>query len=475
MAYGCVDSRLINPVYKAFFKSKRRYQHVMGGGGSGKSYAIAQKIVFSYLMAHRTYESWYNEQRLKYPKHELDRLISLGMLKPKIRPHKEKIVLLRSQQNLVRHSQFAEIKSIIERHGLNVKVNESAMTMVAENGNEIICLGLRGGGAERLKSIQGITRFWIEEATDGGITYDDIDQLDTRMRSKDCPDSCLIFSYNPVHEDHWINQFYWQEKVINSDKDLPESTKQMFREDLFKLRTTYKDNRFLPKAFIKQLLAKKETNPNFYRVYAEGEWGGTPEGCIYKNWEKIGAFPDACDKFVYGLDKGMNHPYAIVKCAFLPKDVVKREMVDGKIFDIVHEKGIYVQEVVYERGLTTNEIIEKYKLKLDKDLQFYVSPEANADKKDLRSHGYNISNANNDVKDGITFLQDFRIFVVSNSENRSVNVISELQNYKYQKNNQTGNYSDVPDKKYDDAMDALRYGIYTAFRTTKYATVDMMV
>ena len=475
--YANVEENVFNAAYRDFFRSKHRYQHVMGGGGSGKSYAIAQKICFTYLLPYKTTDQWYKAQLTKYPKYELDRLIHLGKLKPtNIRPHKEKIVLLRSQQNLVRHSQFEEIKNIIHKYNLAVDVNESAMTLKAENGNEIISAGLRSGGAERLKSISGVTRFWVEEATDGGITIDDIDQLDTRMRNPYCKDSCIIMSYNPVHEDHWINQYYWLERIINTDKPLPENVKERFKRTLFKLKTTYKDNKFLPQDYIEQLLAKKETNPNYYRVYAEGEWGGSPEGCIYKNWEKVGAFPDACDKFVYGVDKGMNHPYAIVKCSFLPISIYRTEIINGKQEQImVAERGVYVQEVAYERGLTTNEILAKYEGKLDKTLQYFVSPEAASDKKDMRMANLHVTDANNNVKDGISFLQDFPIHVVCNSVHRSQNIISELQNYKYQKNNQTGTYTDVPDKKYDDAMDAMRYGIYSAFRTAKYKGIDMTV
>ncbi len=50
------------------------------------------------------------------------------------------------------------------------------------------------------------------------------------------------------------------------------------------LKTTYKDNSFLPDAYVKTLEAMRETNPTYYKIYAEGEFSSLDK-LIYTRWE----------------------------------------------------------------------------------------------------------------------------------------------------------------------------------------------
>lgn len=482
-----VNSNIFNKAYQPFFASTHKHQHLMGGGGSAKSYTAAQKIVFIYLLPYTSVSQWESAMAELYGHREAKMLIASGRIKPKnIRPWKEKILLIRSQQAQVRKSQFEDIKNVLANYGLSeyVKINDNSMTMEAHNGNKILCAGLRGNGAENLKSIPNITRFWIEEATDSGVNFNDISTLELRLgRLAACKDPCIIMTYNPIHENHWINRYYWLNRDIKSD--LPLHAKEIERNNriVFKLKTTYKDNRFLGKAFIEDLEAKKYSNPNAYRIYGLGDWGGTPEGCVYTNWEKTGAFPDAIDKIVYGIDKGFNHPYAIVRVGYLPIDIYTNELVDGVIEPVLQAgAGLYVQEVAYDRGLTTTEMIAKYGDILPKDAQYYIDPSAAADKKEWRLAGFTVSDAQNSVDAGITFLKNMRIYVVSNQKteskplnNLSMNVLSEFMAYKYQFNKTLGSYSDTPDKINDDAMDAMRYAGYSGFRSIKNQVRSMII
>jgi phage terminase large subunit len=58
-----------------------------------------------------------------------------------------------------------------------------------------------------------------------------------------------------------------------------------------------------------------------------------------------------------------------------------------------------------------------------------------------------------DVKDGINNVKLFKVYVSSTSSN----IIKENENYKYKKLN--GNITDEVIKMWDDAIDAIRYGV----------------
>ena len=493
---------LYNTAYIPFFRSKHKYQHLMGGAGSAKSHTAAQKILDVYMLPYKSVKEWESAMQYKYGKSEFDTLRKFGKIassekefhkamqvrfgsvdynkklqngevNPKkckianIRTWKEKIVLLRAQKNLVRYSQFELLRSMVLERGLDIDVDMSNLRLISKNGNEILCAGMRSGGADRIKSIPYITGFWIEEATDGGITFDDIKQLETRLRVVGC-DSRIIFTYNPTHSAHWLNRYFWLNKHIKEDKDLAPETIARLNTQVFKLKTTYKDNAFLPQDYIDSLESKMYDDTNFYRVYALGEWGGNNEGCIIPKWSKTYAFPNACDKIVYGVDKGFEHPYAVVKVAYLPIDIVENG-------EIAAGRGLYVQEVVYQRHYTANQIINAYKDKLPTSAQYFISPEASSDKSDFRAAGYYITNGNNDVKNGIDYLRDMPIYVVCNSENHSINLISELMEYKYRIDKKLGMYTDVIEKKNDDLIDAFRYAAYTAFAPLKRKTISFAV
>ena len=69
----------------------------------------------------------------------------------------------------------------------------------------------------------------------------------------------------------------------------------------------------------------------------------------------------------------------------------------------------------------------------------------------------NCNPAKKDVKAGIDFIKGKKIHLCS----KAVNGIREYNNYKY-KEDKNGNVFEEPVKAFDDFLDCLRYGIYTA-------------
>ena len=131
------------------------------------------------------------------------------------------------------------------------------------NGSKIVFRGM--DDPEKIKSIQGLTRIWLEEASE----FDelDFDQLNIRIRGAENLQICLTF--NPIDEMHWLKKRFFDRRD----------------EDVTVLHTTYKDNNFIDKAYVKEIEKYRLTDYNFYKVYALGEWGKLNKGGeFYKNF-----------------------------------------------------------------------------------------------------------------------------------------------------------------------------------------------
>lgn len=211
---------LTNKVYYPLYWNQDRYLILYGGAGSGKSVFAAQKWIFRLL----------NEKGLK-------------------------ILVIRKVAKTLRHSVFALFRSIIAEWGLMdlFKINKSDMEIYCLNGSSVVFAGL--DDAEKLKSVHGINSIWIEEASE--ITEDDFKQVDLRLRGLTKYYKQIILTFNPVSITHWLKTYFF---------DTP-------KENCTKLKTTYKDNRFIDEEYVKVIEELKDTDPYYYTVYGLGEWG----------------------------------------------------------------------------------------------------------------------------------------------------------------------------------------------------------
>lgn len=133
-------------------------------------------------------------------------------------------------------------------------INKSEMRFTHRpTGNEILMLGL--DDVEKLKSIEGITGLWVEEATE--LSESDFDQLDLRLRGETINYKQIILSFNPIDESHWLKKRFFDSQLSNCTT----------------IRTTFKDNLFIDDEYRRVLEQKASVSPNLYRIYYLGEWG----------------------------------------------------------------------------------------------------------------------------------------------------------------------------------------------------------
>ncbi len=391
----------INKIYKPFFASRNRYCILYGGAGSGKSHVAAQKILIR-----------------------------------AITEKNHRFLIVRKVARTLRASVFQMFRDLIAEENIShkFKINKTDMTIECiDSGSTLLFFGL--DDVEKLKSIAGVTSIWIEEASE--VTKEDFDQLNLRLRSdKKELYMQIILSFNPVNIEHWLKREFF-------DKS---------KEDSYIQKTTYLDNRFLPKEYLRVFDDLKESNPTFYKIYALGEWG-TLKGLIYNKYEVINEMPKHYETEVFGIDFGYNHPQTYVRC-------------------VIDKNNLYIDEIFYESGYENRAFIEW----VDKNRPQYKHIQTYADSaradliEELQKHRFNVKPAKKDVFAGINRVKSFNIHVTKNS----TNIIKELNTYSW-KEDKNGNNLDEPIKINDDALDAVRYAIFSYFNPIKKLSLKVNI
>lgn len=257
---------------------------------------------------------------------------------------------------------------------------------------------------------------WCNEANE--LYFDDFTQLNMRTEDK------LIFDYNPSDSASWLYELPAEESI--------------------KIKSTYKDNPFLPDSIKAQIEDLARTDESLYQIYALGE-KAISKSNIYSQWTFVAHRPSKFVKYVYGLDFGYNHPTALMRVYYCDND-------------------IYIEPVIYESYLTTTMLIEKLAtLNIEQTVTIladYSRPEII---KEMNIAGYDVQNANKVVKKGIDNLKTFGVFCQDDKA-----IKREYENYKWKK---IGDFiTDEPVKLFDDAMDAIRYA--TTHIRQEYYTDD---
>jgi phage terminase large subunit len=257
---------------------------------------------------------------------------------------------------------------------------------------------------------------WCNEANE--LYFDDFTQLNMRTEDK------LIFDYNPSDSASWLYELPVEESI--------------------KIKSTYKDNPFLPDSIKAQIEDLARTDEALYQIYALGE-KAISKSNIYSQWSFVAHRPSKFVKYVYGLDFGYNHPTALMRVYYCDND-------------------IYIEPVIYESYLTTTMLIEKLAtLNIEQTVTIladYSRPEII---QEMNIAGYDVQNANKVVKKGIDNLKTFGVICQDDKAIRR-----EYENYKWKK---IGDFiTDEPVKLFDDAMDAIRYA--TTHIRQEYYTDD---
>lgn len=398
-----ISRRLFNDAYYPYLLDySHRYEVYYGGAGSGKSVFIAQKLVIKALR------------------------------------QKRKILVVRKVMGTQKDSCWQLIIDILTKFKVMdyCSMNKTNFMIELPNGSQFLFKGL--DNQEKIKSIVGITDIWCEEASE--FVVEDIEQLDLRLRAS-AADLQMIFSFNPISKINWTYK-RWFEKPCEDDNTLI-------------IKTTYMDNRFLPKEYVAALERMKETNYTYWQIYANGEFSSLDK-LIFTNWEVYQDDVPTNLPILVGLDFGfINDPSAMV---------ISRIDEDNKI--------IYVYDEMYERGLLNNEIAERIIYKgLAKEVIIADSAEQKSIEEIRRLGVQRIKPAakgQGSILQGIQKLQQYKLLVSPTCRN----FIIELQNYSWEKDKSSGEYVNKPQDSFNHCCDALRYSLQCLDNKQKLQTIS---
>lgn len=253
-----IERKIFNTAYLPLLDSDKRFKIVYGGSGSGKSHFIAAMLLIKVLSVKGA-----------------------------------NVLCVRSVDRTLRISVFALFKRIISEWGLEsiFDYRETDMVITCKTGNQIICKGMND--RENIKSITfkngNLTDVWIEEASE--LEYEDFSQLNLRLRGEDGVPKQIILSFNPVSSESWLKKTFFD----------------IVRDDVFILKTTYKDNKYIDNEYRKQLEKLKYEDPLYWDVYCNGNWGvinnsNTIIPLTYLVKAKASDNAKAFDEVVFGID-----------------------------------------------------------------------------------------------------------------------------------------------------------------------------
>lgn len=400
--------KVINPAYLPYFEDyNRRFEVYYGGAGSGKSHFIAQKILLKALKS------------------------------------KRKVLIVRKTLVSQKDSCWRLMLELLQSWGLYTKcgIKRTDYEVTLPNGSVLLFKGI--DDPERIKSIVGITDIWVEEATE--LIEEDFEQLNLRLRS-DLGDLQIYISFNPVSKANWVFQRWFAPGVKVAD-------------DTFILRTTYKDNAFLPEEYTQALERLITTNPTYYKIYALGEFSSLDK-LVYNNWEVkdfdytglVGGIN------LIGLDFGFtNDPTALVASIKIEED-----------------KEIYVFREWGATNKTNEEIAQAIRaLGFSKSTIIADSAEPKS-VEELRRNG--IQRIKESVKGpdsiihGIQKLQQYKLWIHPSCKE----TITELENYSWDKDRKSGEYINKPLDTFNHYLDALRYSLQCD-NTSRLKTMNKQV
>ena len=405
----------MNPCFREVNQSQKRYIVMKGSAGSGKSVDTAQNYI-------------------------------LRLMQDKGR----NLVAMRKSDITNRDSTFAELTGALfrmfgDKAEAYWKINRSPLMLTCKhNGNQIIFRGMNDERQrEKLKSITfpkgKLTDIWLEEATE--FTQADLEIIDDRLRGE-LPAGQFYqirMTFNPVNKNHWIKKVFF---------DIPDS-------NVLTHHSTYLMNRFIDAAYRHRMERRKLVDPEGYQIYGLGEWGEIG-GLVLHNWEvrECSQNPADYDDYAIGQDFGFNHANAILLLGW-------------------KDSNIYITRELYGHEKDTAEwIVEANREDVPKNKQMWcdsAEPDRIKMWKDagFRAKAVDKGGSTGSVKAQIEWLKgstdpkdksriiERKIYI----DPSCTNTIKELQQWKWKKDEKTGEYLDEPVKFQDDAMAALRYGV----------------
>jgi phage terminase large subunit len=367
-----------------------RYKVLKGGRGSAKSHSVA------------TY------------------LLLAGM------EQKHRFLCAREFQNSISESVLKLLEDKIQALNLGGFYQVQRNSISGVNGTEFFFHGLKTNIAS-IKSMEGITKIWLEEAQT--VSQESLDIVIPTIRT---PNSELLFTYNPQNDDDPVHKKF----SINPPPDC------LIAE------MNWSDNPWLSRELNDERLWCLQNAPEDYDWIWDGQTRKISDACIFKNRVTVEEFtaPERARHF-FGSDFGhAADPSTLVRCH-------------------VQGKRLFIDFEAYAHGLELDELPNLYD-SVPGARQWTIRgdssrPETISFLKKRNFQTVACDKWQGSVLDGIAFLKAFEQIVV---HPRCPHMIDEFRKYSWKIDRITKEILPIPEDRNNHMVDALRYSLSAHMR-----------
>lgn len=401
----------------------RRYKGAKGGRGGAKSHFFAEQVVENMVTRHT------------------------------------RQACLREVQNSIKDS----VKQLIEDK--IAKFNVEHLFHITDNeiscpSTDSLCIfrGLRKQTAASIKSLEGFTDAWFEEAQT--LSKRSVETATPTFRSG----SQMSFSWNPNLPTDPVDELFEQGYYVDGD------------EDFICVETNWWDNPWFPDELYRDMDRDRRRDPEKYNHVWCGGYLRNAEARVFKNW-KVEHFETPIGaEFLQGADWGYSVDPTVLVRGFLGK------VEEGRIVPDKKGKTLFIDHCAYKIGVELDHtpaffdylvkdhdvpiLAEKGVARRRPIIADSANPQAISY---VKRHGYPLIKAAvkgpNSIKEGIAFLQSYDIVV----HPRCKYVIDELTHFSYKVDEHTKQVLPELMTKKNHVIDSLRYAVEPLRRPTGHS------
>lgn len=387
--------KLILPPKSAplFAEPHKRFTSIRGGRGSAKSHTVATFLLLE------------------------------GMKR------QHRILCAREFQNSISESVLKLLQTKIAELGLSDFYEVQRNTIIGKNGTEFIFAGLRHN-IQSIKSMEGITIVWLEEAQ--GISEESYQILLPTIRAEG---SYIILTWNPNSE----NDPTWERFVTH------------LSSDCIDIELNWRDNPHWNATLEAERLRDKERlSDEDYEWIWEGKCRKLANSRIFPNKFIVEAFETPVTAHLrFGSDFGFAaDPSTLVRC--FEKD-----------------KNLFIDYEAYEHGVELDDLPAFYD-QIPGSRRWIIYGDSS--RPDTISHlqrkAFRIEpciKGPGSVDDGIAFLKSYKQIVI---HPRCKHTHEEFKNYSWKVDRITGEVLPVPVDNWNHIIDAVRYSLSPLIRNS---------
>lgn len=343
------------------------------------------------------------------------------------------ILLMRKQTTQLRDSVWKEmLQTISDFHLLDYfSINKTEFRITCNiNGTEFKCLGL--DEPEKIKGFADISDVFMDEVT--GFNKEDVELIDGTLRSpKFKLPLQMYFAFNPISKANFVYTYFGFDTGI-----VPQNT--------FILKSTYLDNPFLGANVAERYETLKQRDYQRWQIEALGDFVSL-DRLVFQN-VKVEEFnhADIKGQLICGLDYGFVNDISAFVASLLDEE--NKKLYVFKIWGDTNKTNQELANIIKAMGFGKSVIIA--------DCAEQKSIE------EMRREGIikikpSVKGADSIIH-GIQKLQQYEIIVHPDCEG----IITEFQNYAWQKDKQSGEYINKPIDAFNHYIDALRYSLQSA-------------